>query len=231
MDSFAPSALGDAWASLGTGARTALRRVRATEGLTQYLLDPQRWRHLDPTLFDTLKALVFRGKRSVAEIRASGILGNATFHDDTVDVGPHPVADRERRRDEWFEGVIDQLQGCDLVFADPDNGLCLDHRFTAARAENAKRIPLRELSRLAKGRAAIVYHHFHRSYSHRQQLREWLEALPDCRRVYHWRAWTPRAFFVLNTDQDIERRLRGFARKWNSHGSLVCREDLKRGAL
>ena len=188
--------------------------------LTGYLNAPERWRHLDDELFDTLRKLVCQGQRKVKKIEESGILGNATFHRKTV------PADVENRR-VWFERVIARLHDCDLVFADPDNGLYADHRFEGAKAENAKRISPRELKRMAEGRTAIVYHHFHRSHSHDQQLREWMNELSECRYVYRWRAWMPRAFFVITDDEEIERRLERFAAKWKAHGSLVRRADLQ----
>ena len=40
-----------------------------------YLKQDEKWRHLDCELFNTLKGLVDEGKRSVSEIRKSGILG------------------------------------------------------------------------------------------------------------------------------------------------------------
>lgn len=186
--------------------------------LTGYLNAPERWRRLDEELFDTLRELVCRGHRRVKKIEESGILGNAIFHGDPV------PADIEKR-EAWFERVIADLHDCDLVFADPDNGLYPDHRFKGAKAENAKRISPRELKRMAAGRTAIVYHHFHRSYSHDEQLREWMSEIPECRYVYRWRARMPRAFFVITDDEEIECRLEGFAAKWQAHGSLVRRAD------
>ena len=208
------------------GVAWYLNRNRAASSsgdgrLTGYLNAPEQWRNLDHELFDTLKKLVCRGRRSVAEIQASGILGDATFHHEPVDV---------KGREAWFERVIARLHDCDLVFADPDNGLYLDHRFDGAKAE-AKRISLRELKRLAEGRTAIVYHHFHRKYSHDQQLSEWMNELPECQYVYRWRARMPRAFFVITDDEEIGRRLERFATGWKDHGSLVRREDLQSEAL
>ena len=125
-------------------------------GLTTYLEEPRTWRHPDVDLFDALRRQVSEGRRSVGEIRDTGILGNAVFADEPVDVDAIPVHDRQWWRDEWFERVLDRLSGCDLVFAAPDNGLYRDDRFSATRAENAKRIPLAEAKRLAEGRTAIV---------------------------------------------------------------------------
>lgn len=192
--------------------------------LTGYLNAPERWRHLDDELFDTLRKLVCRGRRKVKKIEKSGIFVNATFH-------RKPVPADVEKREAWFEGVIARLHACDLIFADPDNGLYPDHRFNGTKAENAKRISPKELKRMAEGRTAIVYHHFHRSYSHDEQLREWMNELPECRYVYRWRAWMPRAFFVITDDEEIERRLERFAAKWKAHGYLVRRADLQSEAL
>ncbi|MDE0081254.1 MAG: hypothetical protein OXT72_01240 [Gammaproteobacteria bacterium] len=195
-------------------------------GLTTYLEEPRRWRHLDVELFDALRSLVDEGRRSVGEIRDTGILGNAVFADEPVDVDAIRVRDRKRWREEWFERVMDRLSGCDVVFADPDNGLYRDDRFSPGRAENAKRIPLAEAKRLAEGRTAVVYHHFNRSSSHREQLRDWMDRLPGCTAAYRWRARMPRAFFVVNSDADTDRRLERFASSWEPHGTLFRRDDL-----
>lgn len=195
-------------------------------GLTTYLEEPRRWRCLDAELFDKLRTLVDDGRRSVGRIRETGILGNAVFADEPVDVDALPVRDRKRERDEWFRRVVDRLSGCDLVFADPDNGLCLDDRFSPGLAANAKRIPLAEAERLAEGRTAVVYHHFDRSSSHREQLRDWMDRLPGCTAAYRWRARMPRAFFVVNSDADTDRRLERFANSWEPHGTLFRRDDL-----
>ena len=88
-----------------------------------YLKHEKKWQHLDCELFDALKGLVGEGKRSVAEIKKSGILGKAVFADKPVDVVGIPVRCREHWRHEWFEQVKDKLSCCDLVFADPDNGI------------------------------------------------------------------------------------------------------------
>lgn len=182
--------------------------------LTGYLNAPERWRDLDDELFDALKWLVCRGCRSVEGIEASGVLGSATFHRRRV---PADVEEREA----WFKSVVHWLNDGDpdIVFADPDNGLYPDDGFRGARAANRKRISPREFRELAEGRTAIVYHHFHRGYSHDEQLRKWMSELPECQYVYRWRAWVPRAFIVITKDEVIERRLEAFAERWKAHGS------------
>ena len=104
-----------------------------------YLQDPDEWRHLDAELFDTLMKLI-GDRRSVADIQESGVLGDAVFAANRLLVAEIKVQDREHWRNRWFSRVKRQLAGCDLVFADPDNGLVSDDRFRPTRKENAKRI-------------------------------------------------------------------------------------------
>ncbi|MCY4648055.1 MAG: hypothetical protein OXE73_14405 [Gammaproteobacteria bacterium] len=61
-------------------------------------------------------------RRSVADIQESGVLGDAVFAADRLLVAEIKVQDREHWRNRWFSRVKRQLAGCDLVFADPDNG-------------------------------------------------------------------------------------------------------------
>ena len=111
---------------------------------TAYLQRPDEWRHIDGDLFDTLKNLIDEKRRSVSAIEKSGILGSADFAGEPVDVTQVAVRERESWRRAWFERVRNALSACDLVFADPDNGLYPDERFNPARKENAKRIALYE---------------------------------------------------------------------------------------
>lgn len=102
-----------------------------------YLQHPREWRHLDAKLFDMLKELI-GDRRSVADIQRSGILGDAVFVRDGLGVADVKAHDRERWRHRWFNRVKRQLGGCDLVFADPDNGLVPDDRFRPARKSRSR---------------------------------------------------------------------------------------------
>lgn len=106
---------------------------------TAYLQRRTRWRHLDPDLFDVLKRLVDEGERSVGAVQREGLLGRATFAGERLDSARVAVRERESWRREWFEGVRNRLADCDLVFADPDNGLFPDDRFRPTQRESAKR--------------------------------------------------------------------------------------------
>lgn len=188
---------------------------------TAYLQHPDEWRHLDTELFDALKELI-HDRRSVANIQESGILGDAVFAAEGLVVAEVQTHDRERWRSRWFNRIKRQLAGCDLVFADPDNGLVPDDRFRPARKVDAKRIPLSEAMALGEGRTAVVYHHnTRRRGGHRAEILWWKNQLPDGTLAYYWRRVSNRTFFIINPDAEIRHRLREFEKRWGDRGELV----------
>ena len=193
---------------------------------TEYLKHDKHWRHLDPELFDKLAKLVRDDDRSVKAVQGSGVLGKeAVFAAEPLDVYRVPSRDRRHWRRCWFERVRNRLSATDVVFADPDNGLVLDDGFRPEQKKNKseKRIPLDEVNMLARGRSAVVYHHNSRHRGgHRLEIGDWMGRLPGCTYAYYWRRWSPRTFFVINADEEIERGLRRFAEIWKGNGELVC---------
>ncbi len=187
-----------------------------------YLQDPDRWRHLDPELFDALSVLIRCDQRSVANIQQSGILGDAVFAADPLALADVKVRDRKRWRRHWFDRIKRQLTDRDLVFGDPDNGLLRDDRFNPARQVSAKSIPLAEAMDLAEERTAVIYHHNSRKRG--GQIREiqwWKHQLPKDTMAYYWRRVSNRTFFVINPDGEIRQRLRQFEARWGDRGQLV----------
>ena len=191
----------------------------------KYLDQRKKWRHLDPDLFDSLKKLVDGGTRSVDSVQTSGILGDAAFAADLLAISEVPIRDRERWRHQWFERVMQQLSGCDFVFADPDNGLVSDDRFRPAVKKNAKRIPLAEALALAEARTAVIYHHSgrHRGGNH-QDIRQWIDRLPSRTYAWYWRRVSNRTFFIINSDGETQRLLMQFAERWKHCGELIRME-------
>ena len=53
-------------------------------------------------------------------------LGDAISSDEDLRAAAIPARQRRDWRDKWFSPVLDRLSGCDLVFADPDNGIVDD---------------------------------------------------------------------------------------------------------
>ena len=189
---------------------------------TQYLTKPEEFRHLDSKLFDQLKRLRSSGVPSVELIENSGILDNAVFAREPLDLSNITIRDRINWRHQWFEHVREQLTDCDMVFADPDNGLFPDDKFNHTQKVSAKRIPLTEAMALAEGRTAIFYHHNTRTPGgHHKEVMNWMSQLKSCSYAYYWRRWSNRTFFIVNTDREIELYLRAFATRWSGHGDLL----------
>ena len=216
--------------AIGTGKRLGvawyLRPDEDSRGdgrHTEYLSLPNQFKHLDPDLFAAMKTLrVDSESWSVADVVKSGILGSATFVDEPLCIENVNLPDRGRWRQDWFQQVQEQLAGCDLVLADPDNGLFPDESFNPARKENTKRLPLDEAKRLAEpGRTLVIYHHNTRARPHREEILWWMSQLPGCAHAFYWKRWSCRTFFIVNPDRAIEERLEQFVHKWRACGKLI----------
>ena len=125
-----------------------------------YLCRPEVWRHLDPELFDALEDIINQWQtgvreRTVDEIRERNLLPGAVFAGEFLYTDlrrpnwrqpgvweANRLAELKHAwRADWFEDVMAQLDGCDIVYADPDNGLCPDERYNAANQNHWKRLP------------------------------------------------------------------------------------------
>ena len=138
-----------------------------------------RLRPLDPDLYQRLASVVASGRRSTAALADAGILGTRTcFFGDPLDFTSLPPgqagrAARQNRRRNWLQQALAAVTECDLIFADPDNGIRpVAHREPAHRAKAVKHAYLNELTAFARrGQSVIVYHHADRSAAVDQQAR------------------------------------------------------------
>lgn len=147
-------------------------------------------RRLDPDLYDRLAMVVQREQRSVAAIEAAGVLppGTRTFAAplDFSDLSGQAPAWRLARRRGWLDGALAATSGCDLIFADPDNGIRrAAHPTSRARTIAVKHAYLDELAEfVARGQSLVVYHHAARRGSINDQvqwrLAELSEDMPGC---------------------------------------------------
>jgi hypothetical protein len=120
---------------------------------TDYLRDrDQKLAQLDPELFQHLNGVV-QTARSIRSLLP--VLGDARSSDEALDVTKVPVPRRRIWRSSWLERVMSDLDGCDLVFADPDNGLTDDNDRRKGRATFGKSLPISEARRLSEGRTAV----------------------------------------------------------------------------
>ncbi len=179
------------------------------------LREPALWADYDPELFAALGPI--REQRGgVAAVEQSGVLGSAVFAGERLDFRG-TAREREAWRARWFDEAMGAVEGCDIVFADPDNGLCADASYRPARVKDWKRLPHAEVGRLAGGRCAVLYHHnTRRRGGHAVEIADWLRLLPPGSLAIRARAGNSRTFFVVNPSPQIDARARGFARDWAS---------------
>jgi hypothetical protein len=181
---------------------------------TGYLADTKRYRHLDPELFDHLRDVVV-GSRTIASLLP--MLPTAISAHESVDMAHvHHHQRRDWRRD-WFAGVQTQLVNCDVVFADPDNGIVDDVDTRKGTLTYGKQIPLAEALSLAEGRCAVIYHHnTRRAGGHDAEVDHWLAQIDRPALAVRAKAYSPRTFFAINPTPEIERRIHAFCARWEA---------------
>ena len=180
----------------------------------QYLQDLQRWRHLDPELFDALKRIV-AGDRSVSAVEDAGLI-DAVFSAHPLDHGAHHHSVRAKSREEWFSKVQSDLTGCDVVFADPDNGLIDDGPHRRNTRKFGKQMPISEAKELATGRTAVIYHHNSRfPGGHELEIDHWSRQLGPGTVAVRANAYSCRTFFIVSPTQTILDRAQEFVERWS----------------
>lgn len=180
-----------------------------------YLKHSARWRHLDPGLFDLLTTVV-SGERTVESLRMA-FDPASRFFAEPMPVGA-PAKERSLARSLWFDGSLRQLSECDLVFADPDNGLVDDQEWRRRTRVFGKQMPLTEARALSEGRCAVIYHHNSRfKGGHDAEVDHWLRALGMPALAVRATAYSCRTFFIVNPDAEIVERTQEFCRRWENH--------------
>ena len=171
-----------------------------------YLENAERWLSLDSVVFDGLRRLVLSGSRTVAALTASSVIAPAAVFAERLECGDGSYADRAGWREQWFNRSLVALAGCDLVFADPDNGLRCDSDFRLGSKKLWKSIPESEVHSLAEGRTAIIYHHNTRKPGgHAFEISSWLKMFENSFAV-RMRPYSPRTFFVINANDELYQR-------------------------
>ncbi len=182
-----------------------------------YLDRPDEWRHLDPELFDLLAATV-RQRRSVSALEASGALPSARFASKPIRTGELPPARRSEAREGWFTDTLDFMAGCDLVFADPDNGLIDDDPHRRRDRKFGKQMPLAEAKAFAHGRQAVIYHHNTRFRGgHDLEVQWWRTQLGEGTVAVRANAYNCRSLFIVNPSRETTGRAKVFCERWRAH--------------
>ena len=183
-----------------------------------YLRKSDRFEYLDPEVFNGLKRFVesFRvdpRRRSVAHLEKLGLLPDrARFHKALCPTG---AANSDQRR-AWATGMTEAMDGAQLIFLDPDNGL-------ETASPNHKSVLFSELKSLrSPSRALLFYQHQTRrkggARSEFNHTRSRLERHTDNRDVVavRLRPYSSRFYFLLDADKALRDRLKAFADHWSS---------------
>lgn len=183
---------------------------------THYLSEPGKWRHLDPVLFDALGKIITK-ERSIAALQGSDAL-NAIFASDPLTTADLPANERSNNRSLWFENTQRQLSACDLVFADPDNGIVDNTEKRRRQKVFGKQMPLSEVTALARDRTAVIYHHNTRfKGGHDAEVGHWLSQLGPNAIAVRANAYSCRTFFIVNPDPVLVNRAASFCDRWADH--------------
>jgi hypothetical protein len=190
-----------------------------------YLKASNRWHSslaaCDPDLIRCLRGVVDT-ERSVQALERSGALpvGSPTFSE-MLDPGWTSAS-----RHAWHRRALDAIASADVVFADPDNGLCL----SASRPKLHKYAPATELANYAqRGQSLVTYHHADRSDRAETQAGRHLEELAAGVRQVPIAAVIARrgsCRFFLITAAEAHREslcaaLDNFETRWAPHATLV----------
>jgi hypothetical protein len=190
---------------------------------------PEEWRRFDCDLFDGLLRIDRENTRDVAALEP--FLPDALFERRYVPCGALPYSHRPIERHNWLLDVRRRFEDRDLIFLDPDNGIA-PKSLKPTQRRAGKSVFISGIKELKDSHRAIVIYHHHSMFKggHEAELRSIAGRLKaDGFRVcgaLRAKPWSPRAFFILDGDEelcsralDIERRWDGWI-KWYSGVSL-----------
>jgi hypothetical protein len=193
---------------------------------TSYLRAPDKWRHLDPHVFNHLDEIVRSNQRTVNQLEQ--LLPECRLFWRAFVPCPRPYRLRPVDRSTWFANALQAVDNhdCDLIFLDPDNGIQpLGCQPTHARAQ--KHVLLSELCQLreqaARHRTVIVYYHNTRRLGGHCAENLWVRDRMQtqgfrCVQALRARSHSPRTFFILDAPPSLVRKTADFAQNWRSHG-------------
>ena len=186
-----------------------------------YLDRSSQWRKYDPPLFDALDVIRKRGDRDIRFLEQ--LLPDARFASELIPSDIQPSSRRPVERQRWFQRVMERLEGANLVFVDPDNGIAPDG-FKPTHRKSGKSISLAEIGDLARpNRTLVIYHHqTHRAGGHHDELHYLAEKLKSRTKLrvagaLRARPWSPRAFFILDADAQLIERTKQIAETWGDY--------------
>jgi len=180
----------------------------------RYLRLPDKWRGYDPTLFDP-RALIPSAPTidDLYRIENEGLIGGARFFADFT-----PDALKERVA--YHSRCMASLDGCELAFFDPDNGLEVKS-VAKGRMASSKYAYFEEIAdHYRADRSCLVYQRFPRHVARERLIGSVAARLrEECQETSVWSFVTPHVVFLLAARPEHEERVaKGAAvvveRKW-----------------
>ena len=132
-----------------------------TDGRYISYLKKDAFRACDEELWRALLSIVASGIREVKALETPGIL-NAKFFSDALELSKDAHANRTKQRLRWHFFALEQLNHCDIVFLDPDNGLMVPSAEGSKKAN--KFILPEELADYYRQGSSVMY------YQHKARL-------------------------------------------------------------
>lgn len=123
---------------------------------TQYAHD-NTYQDCDPQLWASLAQILDTKQRRVESLETPDIL-DAVFYNEPLDFRKVSFLEREGKRADWHRRALASLNGCELIFVDPDNGLMVP---SARRSKKANKYVLPEelFDYYQQGASVIYYQH------------------------------------------------------------------------
>jgi hypothetical protein len=155
-----------------------------------YLDKPKKFRAFDCELFDWLHLTVLQlAERRTARIETAGLLPYAVYFSE-------PLVDGNQHRRTWLANCSRKLDGSDMVFFDPDNGL--ERSVRPGRRNSHKYLYWTEVrDTFSAGASVLIYQHFPREAraSYVERLAERLRGKTGASAVFSF--VTPHVLFLL----------------------------------
>ena len=114
-------------------------------------------RQCDESLCRELKSIVDSKCRAVTKLQKKSIL-DAVFFQDVLDFTEKSKSERKDFRKIWHKNALDVLNGVDVVFVDPDNGLIVPTA-SETNKENKYVLPDELAQYYERGSSIIYYQH------------------------------------------------------------------------
>jgi O-acetyl-ADP-ribose deacetylase (regulator of RNase III) len=155
------------------------------------------------TLYKKLQYLVTQGKRTVREVERHNVLPEKTSYF-SIPI-PHTgtsSSDRVKERQNWFRQSFDALKDADIVFLDPDNGICLDQSIKG-KPIGVKYAFIDEMESLYRaGKTLVIYNHRDRRPRHEYEMkiltgRHFVTSLDDIR-ILRFRRGSARDYIFIS---------------------------------